>query len=69
MDNLEFLASKSLIQEVVTSLEKTAENVLRWGLFNAVTYDMAKTEAISFSKACNKKVKKEIAAIRLRVRE
>lgn len=65
MDDLGFLASGNSIQEVVTmSHGKTGEAVLKWGLSNAVTYDI-KTEAILFSKARSKRVKKEIAAIRL----
>lgn len=65
VDDLGFLASGNSIQEVVTmSHGKTGEAVLKWGLSNAVTYDI-KTEAILFSKARSKRVKKEIAAIRL----
>lgn len=45
-------------------MEKQEKQFLKWGLSNAVTYDI-KTEAILFSKARSKRVKKEIAAIRL----
>ena len=48
MDDLRFLANGNLIQEVAASLEKTRETVIRWGLSNAVTYDIAKTEDILF---------------------
>lgn len=61
MDDLGFLVSGNS----VTSLVKTGEAVLKWGLSNAVTYDIAKTEAMLFSKARGKRVKKDIAAIRL----
>ena len=50
-------------------LEKTGEAVLRWGLSNAVIYNIAKTEAILFSRAGNKKAKEEMAATRLRFGE
>lgn len=69
MDDLGFLASGNSIQEVANCLEKTGEAVLRWGLSNAVTYDIAKTEAILFSRARNKKAKEEMAATRLRFGE
>lgn len=59
------MASGNSIQDVATRLEKIGETVLRWGLFNAVTYNIAKTEAILFSKAHSKKAKKKIAATKL----
>lgn len=65
IDELEFLASGNLVWEVTTSLEKTGETVLNWGLDNIVPYDMAKTEAILFTKARSKKAKEEILATRL----
>ena len=65
MDALAFLASGNSIHELATSLGKTGETVLRWGLSNAVTYDIAKTEAILFSRARDKKAKEEIAATKL----
>lgn len=65
IDDLGFLASGNSIKEVATSLEKTGEAVLRWGLSNAVTYDIGKTEAILFSKARNRKTAEEITSSRL----
>lgn len=65
MDDLGFLTSDNLIEEVATSLETTKETVLKWGLSNVVTYDIAKKEVILFSKACIYKGKEEIAALRL----
>ena len=65
MYNLGFLASGNLVWEVAISLEKTRETMLSWGLDNAVSYDMAKTEAILFTKAWSKKAKEEILATRL----
>lgn len=65
MDDLGFLASGNSIQEVASSLEKTGETVLRWGLSNAVTYDIAKTEVILFLQTRSKRFKDEISAIRL----
>ena len=59
MDDLGFLASGNSIQEVVTSLEKTGEAVLKWGLSNAVIYDI-KTEAILFSEARSKRLRKRL---------
>lgn len=65
MDDLGFLASGDSIQEVAISLEKTGEAVLRWELANAVTFNIAKTEAILFSRARSKKVREEITNARL----
>lgn len=65
MDDLGFLASKNSAQEVVIGLEKTGEAVIQWGLSNAVTYDIAKTEVILFSRACSKKAREKIAANKL----
>lgn len=50
-------------------MEKTGETVLSWGLSNAVTYDIAKTEAILFSQTRSKRIKDEISAIRLIIGE
>ncbi len=49
MDNLGFLANGNSIEKVAANLEKTRETVLRWGISNAVMYNIAKTEAILFS--------------------
>lgn len=48
MDNLGFLASGNFIQEIATTLEKMGKIVIKWGLANVVTYDIAKMEAILF---------------------
>ncbi len=60
MDDLGFLVSGDSIQEVATSLKKIGEFIFRWGLANVVIFDIVKTEAISFSRACSKKVREEI---------
>ncbi len=41
------------------------ETVRKWELSNAVTYEIAKTEAILFSPTWSKKVNKETSEIRL----
>ena len=51
MDNLGFLVKENSIQELEARLEKMGKTVIRWGLSNAVTYDIAKTEAIFFSQS------------------
>ena len=65
IDDLGFLASGNLVWKVAIYLEKTRKTVLNWGLDNAVLYDMAKTEAIFFTKAQSTKAKEEILATRL----
>lgn len=65
MNNLIFLVSRNSIQEVAISLKKIGKTVLRWGLSNAVTYYVAKTQAILFSKTRGKKPKEEVADAKL----
>lgn len=54
---------------MAASLEKMGETVLKWGLSNAVTFDIAKTEAILFCQTQSKRVKDKISAIRLKLGE
>ena len=58
VDDLGFIASGSSVKEVVKTLEKVAQAVLEWGMLNAVTYDMAKTEAVLFSKSHRQRLNK-----------
>lgn len=50
-------------------MKKISETVLSWGPSNAVTYDIVKTKAILFSKACGRKAKGEVANTKLVFRE
>lgn len=63
------MANGNLIQEVATTLEKTSKTVIKWGLSNAISYDIAKTKAILFLPTRNKKVKQDISEIQLTIRE
>lgn len=65
IDKLRFLTSNNFIKEIAASFKIKGEIVLRWGLLNAITYDIHKTEAILFSNTCSQNVKKEIAVSRL----
>lgn len=49
MDDLGFLVDAKSIHEIATNLEKIGEVILRWGITNAVIYDIAKTKAVFFS--------------------
>lgn len=60
VNDLRFWVSGNLIQKVAISLKKTREAIFGWELFNAVTYDVTKTEAILFFRARSKKIKEEI---------
>ncbi len=48
VDDLGFIASGSLVKEVVKLLKNVAKAVLEWGKLNAVTYYVSKTEAVFF---------------------
>ena len=65
IDKLAFLARKNSIYEGATSLDKTGETILKKELSNAVIYNITKIKAILFSRACGKKAKKEVVAIKL----
>ena len=69
MDNLGFLASGNLVQEVATTLKKTRKIVIKWKLSNAVTYNITKTKAILFLPIWNKKVTKKTSEIRLTIKK
>lgn len=51
VDDLGFIASGYLVKELAKTLGQVATVVLDWGKSNAVTYDIAKTEAVLFSKS------------------
>ena len=44
-----------------------AQVVLDWGKSNAVTYDIAKTEAVLFSKSHRQRLNKQIAAVNIKI--
>ena len=58
MDDLGFLVAGNTMLDIKRSLEKARKITLDWGKHNAVTYDIAKTKAILFSKARNQKLVK-----------
>lgn len=58
MDNLAFLATGKLVGETKKSLKKARKIILAWETYNAVTYDIAKTEPFLFSKALKQKLVK-----------
>ena len=60
MNDLGFIASSSSVIEVVKILEKVAKVVFKWGERNAITYDIAKTEAVLFSKSQRQQLNKQL---------
>ena len=56
MDDLGFLAAGNCAIEIKKTLEKARKFFLNWGMQNAVTYDIGKTEAMLFSKARKQKL-------------
>ncbi len=67
VDDLGFIAAGSSVQEVVKILEKVAKKVLGWGMLNAVTYNIAKTEAILFSKFHRQRLNKQLRKAKIKV--
>ena len=51
VDDLGFIVEGGSAAEIVTTLETVSKAVIQWGLENAVSYDVDKTEAVLFTKA------------------
>ena len=66
MDHLGFLAAGNSAIEIKKTLEKTGKIVLNWGMRNAVTYDIGKTEAMLFFKAKKQKLLQQLTTTELR---
>ena len=57
----------SAVKELAKTLGQVAKVVLEWGKSNAVTYDIAKTEAVLFSKAHRQRLNKQIAVVHIKI--
>lgn len=66
MDDLGFLAAGHSVVEIKKVLEEAGKIALHWGKFNAVTYDINKTEAMLFSKAKKQKLLEQLTHTQLR---
>ena len=64
--DLGFLASGHSVKELAKILGQVA-TVLDWGKSNAVTYDVAKTEAVLFSKSHRQRLNKQIAEVHINI--
>ena len=59
IDDLGFIASGSLVKEIVKALEKIAKEVIEWGRLNTITYNTSKMEAVLFHRQrLNKQLRK-----------
>ena len=67
VDDLGFIASGYSVKEIAKALEKVAQTVIKWGNSNAVTYDIAKTEAAMFSKSHRQRLNKQIAKTDIKI--
>ena len=67
VDDLGFIASGHSVKELAKILGRVATIVLEWGKQNAVTYDIAKTEAVLFSKSHRQRLNKQIAEVDLKI--
>lgn len=60
VDDLGFIASGTSLQEIAKTLEKVGNLIVEWGRKNAITYDMAKTELILFSRARQRRLNQHL---------
>lgn len=67
VDDLGFVASGHSIKGIVKALEKVAQTVVGWGIANAVTYDIAKTEAVLFSRSHRQRLNRQISDTNIRI--
>ena len=67
VDDLGFIAAGFSVKELAKTLGQVAQVVLEWGKFNAVTYDIAKTEAVLFSKSYCQRLNKQIAVVNIKI--
>ena len=67
VDDLGFIASGYSVKEFAKTLGQIAKVVLESGRSNAVTYDIAKTEAVLFSKAHRQQLNKQIATAQISI--
>ena len=52
IDDLGFSIADQSISKIAKTLEKVRQIAIEWGANNAVTYNISKTKAVLFSKAC-----------------
>ncbi len=67
VDDLGFITSGHSVKELVKTLGQVATTVLDWGEANTVTYDIAKTEAVFFSKSYRQRLNKQIAEVNIKI--
>lgn len=67
VDALGFIASGHSVKELAKILGQVATVVLNSGKYNAVTYDLAKTEAVLFSKSHRQRLNKQIAEVNFKI--
>ena len=67
IDDLGFIASGYLVKKLVKTLGQVAKVILGQGKSNAVTYDIAKTKTVFFSKAHRQRLDKQIAMVHIKI--
>ena len=63
VDDLGFIIYGYSVKRLAKALEGVAKVVLEWGECNAVTYDIAKIEAVLFSKSYRQRLNKQIIEV------
>lgn len=67
VDNLGFITLGSFVKEIVKTFEKVAQVVLEWEILNSVTYNMAKTKPVLFSKSHQQCLNKQLQEAKIKV--
>ena len=60
VDDLGFIASGTSVKEIAKALGKVGNLVVKWGRRHAVTYDMAKTKLVLFSRARQRRLNQQL---------
>lgn len=56
-----------MIKDITPILEKVAKTILQWGKTNVVTYDIAKTKIVFFSKLHQQRLNKQLQKTKIKV--
>ena len=67
VDDLGLIALETSVKDITRSLKKVAKTALDWGIANAVTHDMSKTEAMLFSKSQRQQLSKQLQRTKIKV--
>lgn len=68
VDDLGFIISGYLVKNIVKALNKVAQTGLAWKNTNAITYNIAKTEAVIFSRSYFQRLYRQITKTNIQIK-